>query len=65
MKEEAGQWFTACISAAIHSFSGDFNLSTLSTLSLAHLHWLVAVATQETLYFSEEPVAVATGGGYP
>lgn len=32
---------------------------------LAHLHWLVAVATQETPYFSEEPVAVATGGGYP
>lgn len=35
------------------------------SLLLAHLHWLVVVATQEIPYFSEEPVAVATGGGYP
>ena len=39
--------------------------SLLTESHFAHLHWLVAVATQETPYFSEEPVAVATGGGYP
>lgn len=44
----------------------DKNINVLQScvLSLAHLHWLVAVATQVTPYFSEEPVAAAIGGGY-
>lgn len=46
------------------SVSGGTNEST-TLVTLTHLHWLVAVATPETPCFSEEPVAVATGGGYP
>lgn len=56
--------FTVCFCWYFKSMD-DFSLATLGRVSLAHLHWLVAVAIQETAYFSEEPVAVATGGGYP